>query len=830
MIARSVKAMASFEKPANPFPGLRPFEFQESHLFFGRDGQSEQLLRKLGRSRFVAVVGTSGSGKSSLVRAGLLPALYGGLMPKAGSNWRIAILRPSNDPIGNLARALRSEDAFSVIGGDDFALQEELSTESTLRRGELGLVESASQLGLSPFENLLIIVDQFEEIFRFTRVSAGENYQNEAAAFVKLLLASARQQDVSIYIVLTMRSDYLGDCSVFWGLPEAINEGQYLIPRLTRDQLREVMTGPAAVGGADITPRLVNKLLNEMGSGPDQLPVLQHTLMRVWEAWKSEHQDGEPVDVKHYTSIGGMAEALSRHAEETYSKLRGARRKKIAEGVFKCLTERGPESRDVRRPSVLKDICEITQTEFQDMVPILDAFRAEGRHFLLPPASTVITKETLIDITHESLIRAWKRLKGWVEDEAASAKIYQRLAETALLHKRGEAGLWRDPDLAVANKWLSLNRPNRAWALRYHPNFDEAMEFLKKSSREPARQNHLEVLLRGISIWNEWRKANPELDPDLKRSDLSKKDLSGADLSNTNLYQADISGASLLGADLRSANLREANLKKANLQDANLREVNFIGANLSQADLRRANVTGASFTGADLQDVDLSGATVGLTTFGDNDLSKVKGLDAVQHTGFSTIGLDTVNHSGGNIPLSFLRGAGVAEPFIAYARSLVSEAVQFYSCFISYSHADKHFAQRLYEALQGRGIRCWMDEHQILPGDDIYQRVEHGIRLWDKVLLCCSKDSLTSWWVENEINVAFEKEQQLMKQHGKRVLTLIPLNLDDYLFSEEYRSGTALQIRSRLAADFTGWEGDNVKFQAQTDRIIKALRADKSVE
>ncbi len=473
--------MAETKSFTNPFPGLRPFETDEYRLFFGREGQSDALITRLQRSRLLAVVGTSGSGKSSLVRAGMLPALRGGMMSGAGSGWRISIMRPGSDPFCNLAHTLAAKDVLPEAGGGLPPAEAEAVIEATLRSGSLGLVNAARQARLGEHEKLLVVVDQFEELFRFRAARAPSSTGDEAAAFVKLLLEAARQRELSLYIVLTMRSDFLGDCAQFQGLPEAINDGQYLIPRMTRDERRMAITGPVGVTRGKMTEPLVNRLLNDVGDNPDQLPILQHALMRTWEYWAAHRRDREPLGLEHYEAIGTMSDALSRHADEAWDELPDERRRRIAELVFRALTERGTDNREIRRPTRLQELCEIAEASEAEVVAVIDIFRREGRSFLMPPAETELDGETVIDISHESLIRNWQRLKVWVNEEANSARIYRRLAEAAVDYREGAGGLLDDATLRWVLKWRESHSPNRAWGEQYHAGFDTAMAFLEES-------------------------------------------------------------------------------------------------------------------------------------------------------------------------------------------------------------------------------------------------------------------------------------------------------------------------------------------------------------
>ena len=410
-------------------------------------------------------------------------------MAGASSSWRVAVMRPGEDPIGNLAAALASPDVLgSAAPDEDFAATAPVLLEATLRRGARGLADAVKQARIPPDHNLLVLVDQFEELFRFRRNAQIANSRDEAIAFVRLLLEAARRRDQPVYIVLTMRSDFIGDCMDFPGLSEAVNEGLYLVGRMTRDALRSAITGPVAVGGGRIEPRLVHRVLNDLSDNHDQLPLVQHALMRTWEHWSAGSAAARAIDVDDYEAVGTFSGALSRHAEEAYAEAFEIGLAPLAEQIFKALTDTFGDVRGIRRPTSVAELAEIVGAPESLVVRVVDIFRRPGRSFLIPPAQVAFKSRSIVDLSHESLMRCWERLQHWAEEERVSAEAYVRLAQAAAWHERGVAGLWRDPELELARKWRADTLPTAAWAQRYGGHFDQAIGFLDASNAAAARE------------------------------------------------------------------------------------------------------------------------------------------------------------------------------------------------------------------------------------------------------------------------------------------------------------------------------------------------------
>jgi uncharacterized protein YjbI with pentapeptide repeats len=325
-----------------------------------------------------------------------------------------------------------------------------------------------------------------------------------------------------------------------------------------------------------------------------------------------------------------------------------------------------------------------------------------------------------------------------------------------------------------------------------------------------ASHEHLNILKRGVPAWNQWRKEYRDIQPDLTAADLRQAMLHGADFLGANLHDVDFEGATLRGASLTLAEAIGANFTDADLREAWLAGTDATGANFFRADLN----------GARLQEANFNGAILGYTTLVNTDLSGVKGLEAVLHNGPSRIGIDTIYLSRGVIPESFLREAGVPEPFVANVKSMVAamEPIQFYSCFISYSTKDEEFSRQLHADLRSERVRCWFAPEDLKIGDRLRASFDDAIRDHDKLMVLLSEASVTSPWVEKEVETAFEKER---KEHRT---VLFPIRIDDAVMNTD-QSWAADIRRTRHIGDFRHWTNPDSYKQA-LNRLLRDLRAD----
>jgi uncharacterized protein YjbI with pentapeptide repeats len=323
-----------------------------------------------------------------------------------------------------------------------------------------------------------------------------------------------------------------------------------------------------------------------------------------------------------------------------------------------------------------------------------------------------------------------------------------------------------------------------------------------------ANPKHVEIVKQGVDAINKWRKRHPDISLDLSGADLRKAHLIYATLSRADLSCADLRGVCLMGAELSGANMSRSKLFKADLTGGYLTEINLSRANLEYANLHIADLRGADLSGANLRGADLSGTHLSKCVFedvisdstiwGDVDLSDVLGLESINHEGLSTVGIDTLFKSQGKIPDVFLRGCGVPEEMIVYHHSLVGKSFEFFSCFISFTESDDDFSQRLYDDLRGAEIRCWRWKEDARWGRTMLGEVDRAIRVYDKLVVICSKDSLQAEPVIREIERALQREQR----DGKEIL--FPIQLDDFVFSWEHELQP--DLTRKTIGDFRDWK------------------------
>jgi hypothetical protein len=531
-----------------PYTGLRSFTEEESLYFKGREEDIDQATEQLQRNKFLMLTGASGDGKSSLIYAGIIPNARAGFLKSKYTQWCVADFRPERTPFQNLCKSVARQLGIPNV----FTVQTELNHgfsaivdlyKNSKRYIDIHSIawQQADEKGKAMMKrdaaNLIILVDQFEEFF-----TNPENYHKgvpsvDANLVLNLLLETARialEEDLPIYIVFTMRSDYIGQCAAFRGLPEYIGFSQFFVPRLNRTQLQNVIEEPAVLSGNRITRRLTERLIHDLTEGVDQLPILQHALNQIWHA---ADNGKEEMDLIHYAMVGGMPvselpdehvnrfkkwfDALSpeikacyhepnlqnvldthtnklfEQAEEYYFKktskvISDDDAKAIIKNAFICLTKID-QSRAVRNRMTLQEITDIFgQPEFgtKEVGAVLNIFREPGNTFIRPfihdDESLELREANVLDITHESLIRNWEYLERWAKEEFENYTIsldFEQQLNRWVESGKAKGFLLSIGQLTYFENWFNKAKPNAYWIARYLPEDVEEENKLTKAKQ-----------------------------------------------------------------------------------------------------------------------------------------------------------------------------------------------------------------------------------------------------------------------------------------------------------------------------------------------------------
>ena len=467
--------------PATPYPGLRPFEKAEWPIFVGREKMTNEVSQRLLEQRMVFVHGPSGGGKSSLVRAGVQASLEQ-KHARSELRWRSCVMRPGVTPLSNLAEALAS---LVESNGKDTKIE----VHRALNHGRNGLPQLIGALKLAQTDRVCILLDQFEEIFRYRT----EFEREEAGLLTDFLIGFLQTAPSQLYVLATMRSDYLGECSRVSGLANIINATQYLLPKMETSDLLRAIEDPAELFGWRVTTQLSERIIADASSGHDELPLIQHGLARLWEYANDNQQalSSRILELPIYETWGPLDRLVSDHADEVTTAIKNLGiSEAVVEGFFRALTDVNVDGNAVRRPQQLRDIASITCCEAATLKKVAEAFRRPGVSFLTPYSPSVISEDTTIDVSHEALIRRWKVVAdpatGWLQREFRDGLIWRSLVVMYEGFALDAKNLLSEATTEARSEWIKGR--NERWAERYGGNWHGVQKLLSASRSEISRR------------------------------------------------------------------------------------------------------------------------------------------------------------------------------------------------------------------------------------------------------------------------------------------------------------------------------------------------------
>jgi len=683
-----------------PYKGLEFFDLndEDPKYFFGREALTNQLLDQVRTTNFIALVGASGNGKSSVLRAGLLHQLRLGRRIAGSEQWQIIMMRPDAQPMKNLATAFLPADGSQLDRAEALG-----RAEGLLREGGAGL---ARLVEAAPADRVVLVVDQFEEVF--TRCDD----INEREQFFACLMGALQETGDKLCLIIAMRSDFVGKCLErdYSGLAQHVQENMISVLPMQPEELRDAIWKPAAQVGLTVEDALVTQMLNDIQGAPGSLPLLQYTLKELWQ----RRRDNQLV-LSAYQALGGINGTLDKRATELYESFDPDQQRTVRH-IFQQLTQLGEGTEDTRRRVFLDNLISEPLHPAERVKTVVERLADKDNRLLV--TSEVVSKDDLVerraivDVAHEALIRHWRLLRQWIEQNRDLLRQQRRIEASAVTwqeHEKSKGYLLQGLPLDEAMQFqkqqaetFPLSDAARAFIQRSrwqrrrnqlktaswliipaaivlgvveHNIREEGVKAdyarLDSSSRYEEKQA-VEALVRGCQenqyfnwlpdylterIWGNCRFLT---EAPLEEADLSNADLVFANLRHANLDSANLSGANLSGAFLNGANLSNADLsftvfnladlRYANLSNTDLSSASLNYAILSNADFSNADLSGAGLERADLRHADLSGANLSSHPMGNTNLSDANLSDAsLRSADLSNVNLSGANLSGANL-------------------------------------------------------------------------------------------------------------------------------------------------------------------------------------
>jgi uncharacterized protein YjbI with pentapeptide repeats len=616
-----------------PYKGLAYFKDDDARFFFGRTALTDLLLDRLQQSNFLALLGSSGSGKSSVLRAGLLNQLRLGRL-SGSDHWELRIMLPTEHPLKSLANEFVDQKLGNIDRAAQLATAEKLLADG--KDGLRRLVEATAKT-----TRMVLVIDQFEESFTLC-----QNLEEREQFFACLIGALGIAAD-KFCLAIAMRADFFGKCveREYGGISKRIAAHLVAVTPMNDDELREAIAKPAEIVGCEVEPILIEEIVRDVAGAPANLPLMQFALSELWQL-----RDGNRLTLQAYKQeLGGITGALEKRANAVYAQFTDELDKRAVKHIFLSLTQLGEGTEDTRRRVVMSNLVTATFSleaieqvvrKLADEKLVVTDDREKGK----------VSGDAIVDVAHEALIRGWKLLRGWLDEDRQNLRQQRWIEDREIEWQRSG----KSKEFLLSAKQLKEVRKFQKQEVDRFPLSELAEQFLKASIRHNLKKLilvgfsyimisvALGFTLRAWYIETKWAVLRQcqriqtkegkcegrvealriliDANASLQSIDLTNADLSGADLSNANLKEANLQNANLRGANLRRVNLRKANLLGVNLVQADLSEsdlimaqfslaklsrANFFRSNLIGSDFWAANLKGANFTGADIRGTNL---------------------------------------------------------------------------------------------------------------------------------------------------------------------------------------------------------------------------------